>query len=132
MGMNNYTTYGYKKIRAPESLFKLIRDFWDTNRDEAVEEWDEATSFHNLWEVSTTMVRLDNSSLIGGGMNLSAAIWNAGREILEDWTGETLAGSSVYGVRVYYNRSILTPHVDRMPLGKIPSCFCHCSQRVTR
>mmetsp|Transcript_27560 Transcript_27560/g.75889 ORF Transcript_27560/g.75889 Transcript_27560/m.75889 type:complete len:859 (+) Transcript_27560:206-2782(+) len=115
-GMINYTSTGFAKIRAPQNLYSLIKDFWDKNRDNSEEEWDEATSFHNLWQVPTSMVQLDNPELEGGGMNLSAAIWDAGREILEEWTGQKLSGSSVYGIRIYHNQSILTPHVDRNPL----------------
>jgi prolyl 4-hydroxylase len=38
--MQNYTTQGYKKIKAPESIFKLIKDFWDKNKDkDKPEQW---------------------------------------------------------------------------------------------
>jgi hypothetical protein len=32
-GMVNYTEVGYKKIKAPEKVFKLIKEFWDRNND---------------------------------------------------------------------------------------------------
>lgn len=32
-GMRNYTEVGFKKIRAPDHVYKLIRDFWDKNKD---------------------------------------------------------------------------------------------------
>ena len=115
--MKNYTKLGFQKIRAPDKLYKLLKDFWDANRDKAVDEWEEPSSFHNLWEVPTQMVPLEETRLQGGGKNLSAAVWDAARDILQEWTGQTLVGSSVYGIRVYYNQSILTPHVDRLPLG---------------
>lgn len=38
--MVNYTKYGYTKIRAPEAVYKLVREFWEKNKDkEYVEEW---------------------------------------------------------------------------------------------
>jgi hypothetical protein len=38
--MQNYTTLGYKKIKAPESVFKLIKEFWDKNKDnDKTEQW---------------------------------------------------------------------------------------------
>lgn len=62
------------------------------------------------------MVRVDNQTLAGGGPILEATIMNAARDILEEWTGMRQAHTSLWGVRVYHNRSILTPHVDRLPL----------------
>jgi hypothetical protein len=38
--MQNYTALGYKKIKAPESVFKLIKEFWDKNKDkDKPEQW---------------------------------------------------------------------------------------------
>ena len=47
---------------------------------------------------------------------MQAAIANAAREAMEEWTGVPQITSSVYGIRVYHDNSVLTPHVDRMPL----------------
>jgi hypothetical protein len=39
-GMRNYTEFGYTKIRAPEHVFKLIKDFWEANKGkERTENW---------------------------------------------------------------------------------------------
>jgi len=62
------------------------------------------------------MVRVNNATLLGGGPMLEATIMNAARTMLEEWTGMRQAHTSLYGVRVYHNNSILTPHVDRLPL----------------
>lgn len=38
--LKNYTSLGFKKIRAPEAFFQLIKDFWDTNKHlEKEEDW---------------------------------------------------------------------------------------------
>jgi prolyl 4-hydroxylase len=38
--MQNYTEVGYKKIRAPDAVYKLIKEFWDKNKgDEKLEQW---------------------------------------------------------------------------------------------
>jgi prolyl 4-hydroxylase len=38
--MRNYTEFGYTKIRAPEKVYQLLKDFWDKNRDkEKSEKW---------------------------------------------------------------------------------------------
>jgi prolyl 4-hydroxylase len=31
--MQNYTDVGFKKIRCPERVFKLLKDFWDKNHE---------------------------------------------------------------------------------------------------
>ena len=39
-GMFNYTKLGYTKIRAPENVFKLIKEFWEANKDkQSPERW---------------------------------------------------------------------------------------------
>ena len=115
----NYTSTGFRKIRAPPALFQLLSDFWEANKGREVLESDDVSPFQNTWEVPTSLLKTELDHFIGGGWNLSAAVWNAARDILEDWTGQTLAGSSVYGIRLYHNQSILTPHVDRLPLGTL-------------
>jgi len=127
-GMKNYTETGFKKIRAPAPLYKLLKDFWDKNRDKARIEKDDASCFHNSWQVPTTILMTEESQFEGGGWNLSAAVWASARDILEEWTGQKLAGSSVYGIRVYHNQSILTPHVDRLPL--VSSAIINVDQEV--
>lgn len=38
--MFNYTQMGFTKIRAPEAVFNLIKQFWDANRNKsAIENW---------------------------------------------------------------------------------------------
>ncbi len=62
------------------------------------------------------MVSVENTTLEGGGQELHDEIWNVTRDLISEWTGETLEGSSVYGVRIYKEGAILAPHVDRLPL----------------
>lgn len=112
----NYTEAGFMKRRAPDDLFQLIREFFDRNRHDASIEWADVTTFHNNWEVPTRMVRVDNETLVGGGQALYATIADAVRPLVEEWIGMRLAVTSVYGVRIYGNQSILAPHVDRLPL----------------
>lgn len=129
--MVNYTKTGFAKIRAPEELFQLLKNFWDANYNRAESEANEMereTSYHNNWLVPTKILKTEEDVYIGGGWNLSAAVWNAARDILEDWTGQKLAGSSVYGIRIYQNQSILAPHVDRLPL--VSSAIINVAQDV--
>jgi prolyl 4-hydroxylase len=48
--MVNYTDTGFKKIRAPKALYDLLRNHWDTNRENMKEEvWAKGNSYVNHW-----------------------------------------------------------------------------------
>eukprot|EP00586_Coscinodiscus_wailesii_P003754 CAMPEP_0172480452 /NCGR_PEP_ID=MMETSP1066-20121228/5561_1 /TAXON_ID=671091 /ORGANISM="Coscinodiscus wailesii, Strain CCMP2513" /LENGTH=480 /DNA_ID=CAMNT_0013241745 /DNA_START=62 /DNA_END=1504 /DNA_ORIENTATION=+ len=115
--MVNYTDMGFKKLRAPEAVWKLISEFWNTNKNSQKEErWGTGNTYTNNWVSPTKMVSVEDSSLRGGGYRLKSAIWQAAKDTLEEWTGEELKECSLYGIRVYPEGSILSTHVDRLPL----------------
>lgn len=120
---------GYKKIKAPKEVFKMISDFWEANKDkESDEDWGEGNVFVNYWENPSKMINVDNEELEGGGEELHDSIWNVTRDIIQEWTGQQLEGSSVYGIRVYKEGAILSPHVDRLPL--ISSAIINVAQDI--
>lgn len=127
--MVNFTEIGFKKIRAPLDLYELIQKFWRSNQYRAITEWNRPTVYHNDHQSPPTIVDLGNTSLAGGGYQLQSAIALATRPILEEWTGQRLLQTSVYGVRIYHNQSILAPHVDRQPL--VVSCIINVAQEGT-
>ncbi len=107
----------------------MISDFWQANKhDESGEDWYDGNSFVNYWEIPSTMVSVENEKLIGGGNELHDKIWNVTRDLISEWTGQQLTGSSVYGIRVYKEGAILAPHVDRLPL--ISSAIINVEQDV--
>jgi len=115
--MTNYTDVGFKKIKAPEKVFKLIKEFWEANKDkEKKETWGVANTYTNNWVVPTYMVSVEDSGLRGGGSRLKQQIWNAARDTISEWTNQELTECSLYGIRVYKEGSILATHVDRLPL----------------
>mmetsp|Transcript_2691 Transcript_2691/g.2568 ORF Transcript_2691/g.2568 Transcript_2691/m.2568 type:complete len:494 (-) Transcript_2691:235-1716(-) len=127
--MQNYTDIGFKKIKAPADVFKLIKKFWDTNGDNRVDEnWPKGNTYTNHWESKTRMVSVENSSLRGGGQQLKQAIWNAAKSEIEEWTGQELTQCSLYGIRVYEEGALLASHVDRMPL--VSSAIVNVAQDV--
>lgn len=126
--MTNYTRMGFKKIKAPEKVFKLIKDFWEANHDKRYIEWKDITVYHNLWDAPPTIADVQNASLPGGGPQMREAIWSAAKDILEEWTGNYLAPCSIWGIRAYHNNSILAPHVDRNPL--VSSAIINVAQDV--
>jgi prolyl 4-hydroxylase len=127
--MQNYTDVGFKKIRAPQKVFKLIKDFWDANKEiQTPENWGKGNTYTNNWDSATYMVSVENGGLRGGGAGLKKAIWDAARETIQEWTGEELTECSLYGIRVYTEGSILAPHVDRLPL--VSSAIINVAQDV--
>ena len=57
------------------------------------------------------MVPIHNISLRGGGQTFCLKIWDAAKDIISDWTGQQLAYSSIYGIRIYKEHAVLAPHV---------------------
>lgn len=142
--MRNYTKTGFTKIKAPEHVYKLLKDFWDKNRGkEILEEWEvgsiyvyvtplvfssfvfclrsrgllSLTLFHsNNWVSPSYMLSVENEALEGGGYVLKQHIWNAARDTMEAWTGYKQAECSLYGIRIYQEGAMLAPHADDNPL----------------
>jgi hypothetical protein len=47
--MENYTEMGFQKIRAPENVWKLIKEFWDRNKeDQSPENWPTGNTYSKL------------------------------------------------------------------------------------
>ena len=117
--MVNYTDNGFKKIRAPEAVFKLIKEFWEKNKDKKhndKESWFTGNTYTNHWDAPTYMVSVEDAKLRGGGYKLKQKIWDAAHDVIQEWIGEELTQCSLYGIRVYEEGAILAPHVDRLPL----------------
>eukprot|EP00339_Tiarina_fusa_P001681 CAMPEP_0116998590 /NCGR_PEP_ID=MMETSP0472-20121206/1610_1 /TAXON_ID=693140 ORGANISM="Tiarina fusus, Strain LIS" /NCGR_SAMPLE_ID=MMETSP0472 /ASSEMBLY_ACC=CAM_ASM_000603 /LENGTH=547 /DNA_ID=CAMNT_0004697791 /DNA_START=170 /DNA_END=1809 /DNA_ORIENTATION=+ len=128
--MKNFTENGFAKVATPPELWKLVQEFWKTNSFKgARENWEFGEMTVNHWDAPTYMVGLHDPELPGGGRDLERAVWDASRSTLEAWTGQTLRGCSLYGVRVYTENAILVPHVDRTPL--VSSAIINVAQDTT-
>jgi prolyl 4-hydroxylase len=123
----NFTSTGFTKRRVPDELRTLLQGFWDRNSENGVVEWGRATPYHNSWDTEPKIIHVSHPTL-GGGAELVAAIGDAVKPVLEEWTGMQQSVISVYGIRIYYNNSILTPHVDRLPL--VASAIINIAQDV--
>jgi len=71
--------------------------------------WSRGDTYTNHWSSPTKLVSLTDSPS-------RKILWESSKTILEQWTGVQLSPSSMYGVRIYTNGSVLAPHVDRTPL----------------
>lgn len=115
--MVNYTKNGFAKIRAPDTVFRLLKEFWDKNRDRGTPEiWSAGRIHVNYWEKPTIMVSVEDKNLDGGGADLKKRVWRAARDTISEWTGQQLVECSMYGVRIYQEGAMLSTHVDRLPL----------------
>ena len=115
--MVNYTETGFKTIKAPDDLVRVINKFWKQNHYKGIEEqWPPANSFVNHWEEPTYLISVDDQGLRGSGPELKRQIWEASAAILEEWTQQELQPCSLYGIRVYGEGAVMLPHVDRLPL----------------
>ena len=107
----------YTEIRAPDHVWKLIKEFWEKNKDKQTpENWGVGNTYTNNWESPSFMVSVEDQNLRGGGRILKKAIWDAARDTIQEWTGQELTECSLYGIRVYTEGAILATHVDRLPL----------------
>ena len=109
---------------------KLIREHWERNKDrKAQEAWPMGNTYVNHWASPTYMVSVEDQNLRGtNGMGLKNQIWDAAKSTIEEWTGMELKPTSMYGIRVYHNNSLLVPHVDRLPL--VASAMINVAQDV--
>jgi prolyl 4-hydroxylase len=108
---------GFKKIKCPEKVFKLLKNFWDKNKDKKkLESWYSGNTITNSFQKPSYMVSIQDTELEGGGDNLYNQIADAARDTIQEWTGQELRSTSIYGIRIYTEGAVLTPHVDRLPL----------------
>lgn len=107
----------------------LILQHWEANKDNMVEEkWPKGSIYLNYWESKTYMVAVEDRTLKGAGDTLRQKIWEAAKSTIEEWTNVELQPTSLYGIRVYTEGAILSPHVDRLPL--VSSCIINVAQDV--
>jgi prolyl 4-hydroxylase len=74
------------------------------------------------------MLGVENPDLDGGGESLRRKIQDAAKVVIQEWTGMELQPTSIYGIRVYTEDAVLSPHVDRLPL--VSSCIVNVAQDV--
>lgn len=127
--MINYTETGFQVIKAPENVWKLLKDFWDANHGkEEPEQWPAGNTYTNHWSSPTYLLSVENTGLVGGGFEFRQAIWDAAKSSIQEWTGQELKECSLYGIRIYTEGSVLNSHVDRLPL--VSSAIINVAQDV--
>jgi hypothetical protein len=73
------------------------------------ENWRNADTFINTWEAPTYLIASDSSSNLRGEGNAAMdTVQAACKAALEEWTGKRLFPTSIYGIRVYKDKAVLS------------------------
>lgn len=104
---HNYTEVGFKLMKAPKEIWDPLMNFYNKWKDKKkLEKWYRGSTIVNSWESPSYMVSFEDPELVGGG-KVKEQIWEGMRPIIEEWTGHKLQPTSLYGVRLYSEGSIL-------------------------
>jgi prolyl 4-hydroxylase len=111
----NYTQLGFQKGIVPDEAWKLIKDFYDSNKqNEVVENWVEGSSYVNHWESPSYLIYDNqNHSIADRNASYRDAVFATLQPSVENWIGAAVRPTSMHGMRVYKDGAILTTHVDK-------------------
>lgn len=108
----NYTKYGYSKQKLSDKLFNKILKFYTENKSLISSNengWHSLQKYvYNKSKTPTTQF-LDLANDPGVEQMLKSELLG----ILEKWANISLEWTSIYGIRIYQNGSILNMHTDR-------------------
>lgn len=107
---HNYTYLGFKKVKAPREVWQPLIDFYNKYKaNKKLEKWYRGATIVNTWDSPTYMVSFEDSSFPGGNL-VKQQIWDGVKPIIEEWIGgHKIEPTSLYGIRLYTEGSILAP-----------------------
>lgn len=101
-----FTELGFTKGRLPDDLWGSISAYYYNNRNNMVrEEWESKGPFVNWWEVDAFMIQMP--------WKLKRTWQTRLKLLVEDWSGEELENTDIYGMRRYERGARLLHHTDR-------------------
>ncbi len=98
-----YTRSGFHKMKMPELLFQSLNSYYELSKTRPTKE---------IESVVTNQQR-EPSALIELNQSLKDQVHQILKPVVEAWSGTLLVPTYVYGIREYYDGSILQPHRDR-------------------
>ena len=108
----NHTPLGFKKLKVPEKLFKTIKDWYKENKKyEDHEDYDKS-----LQEFIFTPKGVPDkcpAMMCHLPLNIKEKIEDELLVMLEEWAGDYLEWTSIYGIRNYQRDAILKMHTDK-------------------
>jgi len=108
----HYTESGIHKISMPEDIFNEVRNFYHENRDGLADE--HVPGDFIVDGNKTEKRRRPSSSLVDLTPELRQRVHDALKPLMEEWCGQKLEPTFVYGVREYHNGAVLKMHRDRI------------------
>lgn len=108
----NYTASGIFKTNLPRHVFEKANLFYHENHENLA---DEHVQGGFIFEGnSATQKRRTSSSVVELTPELRAEVHDALKPLMEEWCGQTLEPTFVYGIREYHNGAVLKMHRDRI------------------
>jgi len=114
--MPRFTPTGFKVMKCPTEIWGLIKDSYELLKDKKVEEVYEGKE--------STILGIGNTSDILSFEyipNIRTHIHNLLKPLHEEWSGQRLEPSFVYGIRSYNKGAVLIEHKDRVATHHISS-----------
>lgn len=128
----NFTSNGYMKAFLPTLINQALQKFWkaslgyNSNDHNSVlgkidelrtERWDSGSNiiYTNHWDAGTKVLPIDGSDYNSARLTSKdrKMIIQHIHQVSEQWTGVPLMPTSMHGIRINQNGSIVPPHVDR-------------------
>jgi hypothetical protein len=105
---HNYTEIGFKHTKTPKAAWDLIMRFYNEHKTEGkLEKWYRGNTIVNTWESPSQMISFENSAF-RGGFAVKQQIWDLIQPVIEEWVGRKVEPTSLYGIRIYSEGSILS------------------------
>ena len=104
----NYTKRGFDKAKLPQALVTKIQSFYATNL-----EFQTTEDVPGDFIVNSDNSGMQSSVLVDLSAELREEIHEELKSMMEDWCGEELIPTFVYGIRSYQRGAVLKCHQDR-------------------
>ena len=115
--MKNYTKLGYAKVAVPQKLEEQLTRFWKAQEDylrlPTKANVEVGSTYFNHWESNQYVMNIDDDKF--RSKHLRSLVWDETKPILEGWAGTELTPSSLLGVQVFTNKSVMPHRVDTLP-----------------
>jgi prolyl 4-hydroxylase len=102
----NFTKTGFKKLKFPEGVFQQVKSYLNQNRHLEEKEYQSLDYLSNDSVHPTGMIELP--------VALKGQVAEVVKPLIEEWAGEEVAFTCVYGIRRYYRGTVLASHTDRV------------------
>jgi len=108
----NYTQDGIFKTKLPEDLFSKVNKFYHDNLTSIQDEHVEGGFIFSSKDPKQRA--RPSSSVVEMTPKLRQEIHDTLKPLMEEWCGEALEPTFVYGIREYHNAAVLKMHRDRI------------------